>query len=123
MKRNDELYICTTLTRPDLYGGTGQFDVLVHFKLTHYRSGSPDSWEDPGYGPECEFDFLRAEFDGDHDDAPDAMTAAEIEQLKKWFETDGFDEACEIATREMAEVCAAERDMAAERRYEGRCYG
>lgn len=115
MKRNDELYICTTLTRPDLYGGTGQFDVIVHFKLTHYVEGCPASYDDPGYGPEFEFEFLRAEFDGDHSDSPDAMTATEIVTLITWFHIDGFDEAREIATREMAEVCAAERDMAAER--------
>ena len=94
----DDLFICTTLKRLDNEGETVECDAVIYFTCDSYHAGTRHthpgghwnshigSW-DPPDDPEAEFSFLRAEFDGAHDDAPDPLTEAETATLREWFET------------------------------------
>jgi len=88
-----DLFLCTTLHR-----GGYDCDVVVYFTCHSYSAGTRHThpgghWNrhigtwDPPDDPEAEFEFLRAEFDGgEPDDAPGAITPAETDTLRDWFD-------------------------------------
>lgn len=82
----NDLCLGTTLTRVDPDGDPVPCDVVVYFDVASYTPGARATWTDPGWGPEYEFSFRSAEFDGEPDDAPGPLTAIEIATLQAWFD-------------------------------------
>ena len=71
------------LSHPITRDGEG-LDAVIYFKIVSYTPGYPATWDDPACGPEYEFEFLRAEIDGDDDGL--SLTEPEIATLRAWFE-------------------------------------
>jgi hypothetical protein len=73
------LFLCRPITRDG-----EEYDVVIYFKIVSYAPGYPATTTDPSCGPEYEFEFLRAEIDGDDDGVP--LTEPEIAGLRAWFD-------------------------------------
>jgi hypothetical protein len=83
---NDDLWLSATLIRQDADGDPVECDVVVNYAATMTSPGYPQTWMEPGEGPEFEIEFLSAELDGIPHDAPGPLTAIETATLRKWFE-------------------------------------
>lgn len=86
MHTNDDLSIGTRLIRETEEYGPVACDVTVRFSATMTSKGWRGSYYEPPEAAEFEIEFLGAEFDGPHDDAPGPLTALEIKSLREEFE-------------------------------------
>ncbi len=79
-------FVCTTLSRADAEGCTGDCDVVVHFSVASRVRGCPATRDDAGCADEFEFAMEGAEFDGgEPDDCPGPLTDDELRTLLAWL--------------------------------------
>lgn len=78
----------TRLTRQTAEFGPVECDIAIYFDVASFTPGSPATWTDPAEPAEYEFEIVSVEFDsGEPDDAPGPLTAAEIAEMREWFDS------------------------------------
>ena len=83
--RRADLSLFTTLIRQDNGGTPVVYDAIVHFEAEMTAPATRQTRTDPAWPAEFEVTFDRAELDVDPADAPEPLTAIEIETLRAWF--------------------------------------